>query len=71
VRPALAALGMGILVWSLRGANLALVVAAGMASYTALLFLLRAFTPDELRLMRGVLGELIPGGGARGARSRT
>ncbi len=62
VRPALAAAGMAAVVWALRATPLAVVVVGGAFSYVALLFLVRAFTPDELRLMRGMLASFgIPG----------
>jgi len=62
VRPGIAALGMAAVVWGIRGANLAVVVTGGAVAYVTLLFLVRAFTPDELRLMRGMLSSFgIPG----------
>ncbi len=61
VRPALAALGSGAVVWLLRHSNLALAVVAGGATYVVLLFVVRAFNDDELRLMRGVLQSFVPG----------
>lgn len=62
VRPGIAAIGMAATVWAIQGANLAVVVTGGAFAYVALLFLVRAFTPDELRLMRGMLASFgIPG----------
>ncbi len=62
MRPGIAAIGMAAAVWAIQGANLAVVVTGGAFSYVALLFLVRAFTPDELRLMRGMLASFgIPG----------
>jgi hypothetical protein len=49
------------------------VVGAGAIAYVALLFVVRAFTRDELKLMRGVLASFgVPGMAAssgRGPRS--
>ena len=62
VRPALAAFGMAVVVWLLHSWNLGLVVVTGAVTYGALLFALRAFTDEELKLMRGVLASFhVPG----------
>ena len=62
VRPMLAALAMGAVVWMLRDANLILVVAAGAVVYVAMTFALGTFSSDELRVMRHVYASLrLPG----------
>jgi len=54
VRPLLASLGMGVVVFLLRRGNLLLLPVAGAIVYVALLLALRAFSSEELRVMRGV-----------------
>ena len=56
-RPALAAAGMGGLVMLLHPLPWPVIVAAGGVAYVALLFAVRAFTPDELKLMAGILAS--------------
>jgi O-antigen/teichoic acid export membrane protein len=53
-RPLLAALGMGVLVHAFHGLNVLALAAMGGASYVAFLFLLRAFSDEELQTFRSV-----------------
>ena len=53
-RPALAAVVMGLAVIALRPANLLLAPAVGAVVYVGMLFALRVFGRDELRVLRGV-----------------
>jgi len=53
-RPALAAAVMGLVVIGLRSGNLLVVPVAGAAVYIGMLFALRVFGRDELRVLRGV-----------------
>jgi O-antigen/teichoic acid export membrane protein len=53
-RPAAAALIMAAWLWALRGAPLALAVAAGVAIYVAALVLLRALSREEWAMVRDV-----------------
>jgi O-antigen/teichoic acid export membrane protein len=71
-RPLVAALGMAAIVWALRGQNLALVITAGGVSYVLLLIAVRAFTPEELGLMRGILSSFrTPGHASAGPGGRS
>ena len=54
VRPALAALVMGAAVFALSRAPLFVIPVIGGAVYVGMLFALRVFSRDELRLLRGV-----------------
>ncbi|MGH7740976.1 MAG: polysaccharide biosynthesis C-terminal domain-containing protein, partial [Candidatus Eiseniibacteriota bacterium] len=64
VRPLIAALAMGAVVYLLRDSSLALVVPAGAAVYVAATFALRTFSSDELRVMRRVYASFhLPGHG--------
>jgi O-antigen/teichoic acid export membrane protein len=56
VRPALAALGMSAVVLLLRDLPLVVPIVAGAVVYAGLLWLVRAFTPEERELLRGMLG---------------
>ncbi|MBI3607790.1 MAG: flippase [Nitrospirae bacterium] len=61
-KPLVAAAGMGLLVFSIRGANVFLVAATGAFAYLGLLLWLKAFSPDELRILRGVYASFrLPG----------
>ncbi len=63
-RPVIAALGMGALLLPIRDWNLFGLVALGALIYVGLLFLQRAFTPEELRVVRGVFVSFqLPGSG--------
>lgn len=53
-RPALAALVMGLVVFALRPASVVVVPIVGMAVYVGMLFVLKVFGRDELRVLRGV-----------------
>ena len=53
-RPALAALVMGLVVFALRSAPLWIVPVVGSVVYAGMLFALRVFGRDELRVLRGV-----------------
>ena len=53
-RPALAAAVMGLAVAGLRSGSLLVVPAAGAVIYVAMLFVLKVFSRDELRILRGV-----------------
>jgi O-antigen/teichoic acid export membrane protein len=53
-KPLVAALGMGLLVFALRGMNIFPLAALGCASYIGFLFLLRAFSDEELQTLRNV-----------------
>jgi O-antigen/teichoic acid export membrane protein len=53
-RPALAAAAMGLIVFLLRHGNLLLVPILGALAYIGMLFALRVFGRDELRVLRGV-----------------
>jgi O-antigen/teichoic acid export membrane protein len=65
-RPALAAAVMGLVVAALRAGNLVVVTAAGALVYVAMLFALRVFGLEELRVLRGVYASFgLPGSGAR------
>lgn len=65
-RPLAAAAVMGALVFLLRGANLVLVTMLGAAVYVLGLWLVRAFSADELRVLRAVAHSFrIPGTGPR------
>jgi O-antigen/teichoic acid export membrane protein len=55
VRPAAAALIMAAWLWALRGAPLALAVAAGVASYVLALLLVRALSREEWGVLRDVV----------------
>jgi O-antigen/teichoic acid export membrane protein len=62
LRPLIAALAMGAVVYLLRNANLVLVVAAGAVVYVAMTFALGTFSSDELRVMRRVYASFrLPG----------
>jgi O-antigen/teichoic acid export membrane protein len=54
LRPALAAAVMGAAVLALRGVHLFLIPVVGAAVYAGMLFALRVFGRDELRVLRGV-----------------
>jgi O-antigen/teichoic acid export membrane protein len=62
-KPLLAALGMGLLVYGFRGANVVTLAALGCISYVGLLFLLRTFSEEEMEMFRNVGGSF----GLRGA----
>jgi O-antigen/teichoic acid export membrane protein len=64
-RPLLAALGMGAVVFLLRGGNLFLVTFLGAAVYAALVLLLRILSVDEVRALRGLYISLRLPGSAR------
>jgi len=53
-RPLLAALGMGLLVFTLRGMNVFAIATLGCVSYIGLLFLLRAFSEEELQALHNI-----------------
>jgi O-antigen/teichoic acid export membrane protein len=53
-KPLLAALGMGLLVYALRGMNIFLLASLGCFSYVGFLFLLRAFSDEEMQALRNV-----------------
>ena len=57
-KPLLAALAMGALVYTFRGAGLIAMVALGAVSYLGLLIVLRAFSEDEVRTFRAVGGSI-------------
>jgi len=62
IRPLMAALAMGGVVFALRRANLALVVGAGATTYVATAFALGTFSGDEMRVMRHVYASFrLPG----------
>jgi O-antigen/teichoic acid export membrane protein len=62
MKPLAAGAGMGLLVLAFRGANVFARVAIGCISYPALLFLLRAFTAEEMRVLRGLYASFgLPG----------
>jgi len=62
LRPLIAALTMGAVVYLLRDANLVLVLATGAAVYVAMIFALQTFSSDELRVMRHVYASFrLPG----------
>ena len=64
VKPLLAALGMGLVVFALHAANVFVRVAAGCVSYPALLFLMRAFSAEEMRVLRRLYASFrLPGAG--------
>jgi len=64
VRPLLASLGMGVVVFLLRDGNLLLPPVLGAIVYLALLLSLRTFSSEELRVMRGVYVSFrLPGSG--------
>ncbi len=54
MKPTLAAVVMGLAVIALRPAPLLLVPAVGAVVYVGMLFALRVFGRDELRVLRGV-----------------
>ncbi len=54
IRPVLAATTMGGVVLLIQHAHLILVVASGAATYVGMLFLLKALTPEEIQILRGV-----------------
>ncbi|MFQ6058300.1 MAG: oligosaccharide flippase family protein [Anaerolineae bacterium] len=54
-RPTLAALGMGVVLWGLRGVNLPLALLVAGAVYLAGLVLLGAFTEEDRALLRRLL----------------
>ncbi len=61
-RPLLAALAMGAALWLMRGLPLAVLVAAGCLIYAAALLAVRAFSPEEIRMARGLYVSLkLPG----------
>jgi O-antigen/teichoic acid export membrane protein len=65
-RPLAAAAVMGAVVFVLRGANLALVTFLGAVAYVLALLAVRAFSTDELRVLRAVAHSFhIPGTGPR------
>jgi O-antigen/teichoic acid export membrane protein len=65
-RPLAAAALMGVVVFLLRGANLVLVTGLGAAVYVIGLWLVRAFSADELRVLRAVAHSFrFPGTGPR------
>ena len=60
--PLIAAVGMGLLVFAFRRVNVVALAALGCATYVALLFLLRAFSEEEMRMFRRVLASFpLPG----------
>jgi len=62
VRPAIAALGMAGVVWLLRSTPLVVPILAGAVTYAVLLLLIRAFTREEIALLKGMLATYkIPG----------
>jgi O-antigen/teichoic acid export membrane protein len=72
VRPLVAAAAMSVVVYMLRGANLALVTVVGAVSYVLALFLVRAFSSDELRVLKAVAHSFrVPGTGPRSPREAT
>ena len=56
-KPLLAALGMGLLVYPFRGANVVALAAIGCVSYVGLLFLLRTFSDEEMQMFRKLGGS--------------
>jgi O-antigen/teichoic acid export membrane protein len=65
-RPALAAAVMGLVVAWLRNGNLLIVTTTGALVYAGMLFVLRVFGLDELRVLRGVYVSFgLPGSGHR------
>jgi O-antigen/teichoic acid export membrane protein len=62
-RPALAALGMGAVLFLARDAHVVLLAALGAATYLALLRALRALTDGDVRWLGRVLSSLGPSGG--------
>ena len=62
IRPLLAALAMGAVVYWLRNSNLVLVVVAGASVYVGMAFALGTFSSHELRVMRRVYASFrLPG----------
>jgi O-antigen/teichoic acid export membrane protein len=62
LKPLLAALAMGAVVYLLRSANLMLVMGAGALVYVVMTFVLGTFSRDELRVMRRVYASFrLPG----------
>jgi putative peptidoglycan lipid II flippase len=68
-RPALAALGMGAILFLLRGAPLLVLVPLGAASYVALLLTLQGLTAEDLRWLGRLYSSLGLPGTKRPARS--
>jgi O-antigen/teichoic acid export membrane protein len=61
-KPAVAALGMGLVVFVLRGANVVLLSAIGCVTYAALLLLLRGLTAEELAMIGRLYSSMgLPG----------
>ncbi len=58
-KPLLAALGMGLLVYALRGSGVVTLAAIGCVSYVGLLFLLRSFSREEMQMFRNVGGSFV------------
>ena len=68
-RPLAAAAAMGAVVYLLRGANLAVVTLLGALVYLLALLAVRAFSSDELRMLRAVAHSFrVPGTGPRSPR---
>jgi len=62
VKPLAAGVGMGLLLLAFRGTNIFVRVAIGCVSYPALLFLLRAFTAEEMRALQRIYASFgLPG----------
>lgn len=59
-RPALAAAGMGAVIVALARLPWPVLVAVGAAVYTALVFALKTFDPEERRLLRGMASSFLP-----------
>ena len=56
-KPVLATAGMAVAVWLVRGQPLFVGVAVGIVCYVALLFLLRAFAPEDWELIRRIISR--------------
>jgi O-antigen/teichoic acid export membrane protein/glycosyltransferase involved in cell wall biosynthesis len=62
VKPLAAGVGMGLLVLAFRGRNVFVLVAIGCVAYPALLLLLRAFSTEEIRVLRRLYASFgLPG----------
>lgn len=68
-RPLAATVAMGVVVFLLRGSNLAAATLLGALAYVAALFLVRAFSSEELRVLKAVAHSFrVPGTAPRSPR---
>ena len=71
-KPLAATAAMSAALFLMRSASLALVIATGVLAYAVALLVVRAFSPDELRVLKAVAHSFhVPGTGPRSPREAT